>query len=262
MHVELFELFGAAFVLTTCLMFLFWVIGIFKNNAGIVDIGWALCFFLVIIAFLLIGDGYWMKRVLLAAMVSVWSLRLAWHLWRRFDFTVEDPRYTSLKAKFGEEMMATKMLLMFFFQGFLVIILSIPFVIVAGYSESGWSFSEAAGILCWALGIAGEYFADKELETFKADPGNSGKVCDQGLWRYSRHPNYFFEWVIWIGYFLFALPSPFGWFAIISPALMLLLLTRVSGIPLLEEQALKTKGDAYRIYQAKTSAFIPLPPKH
>lgn len=260
-HVELFELFGAAFVLTFCLMCLLWVIGTIKNNAGIVDIGWALSFFVIIVSFLVLGDGYWLKRSILTAMVSIWSLRLAFHLWTRFDFSVEDPRYTALKEHLEGDMPTLKMLMFFLCQGVLIVMLSLPFVIVSGYANSEFTIWEVIGILLWAFGLIGETKADQQLSAFKRDPVNKAQVFNRGFWKYSRHPNYFFEWVVWIGYFFFALSTPMGWLSIVSPLLMLLLLTRVSGIPLTESQAVKTKGDEYRKYQAATSPFIPLPPK-
>lgn len=191
MCIEIFEMFGASFILVSTLMTLLWGIGTVKNNAGIVDIGWALSFFVVMWAYFFIGDGFWFKRLLLTAMVTAWSLRLAWHLWKRFDFSVEDPRYTTLKEKFGEKIIDFKMYQMFLFQGFLVIVLSIPFAVVAGYSLSTWHSLEGIALLVWTGGFVGEYFADQQLEDFKANTENKGKVCNVGLWKYSRHPNYF-----------------------------------------------------------------------
>src|SRR5208282_6572063 len=101
--------------------------------------------------------------------------------------------------------------------------------------------------------------ADRQLQRFKADPANRGALCQHGLWRYSRHPNYFFEWLVWVAYFVFACASPWGWLAAVSPACILALLLRVTGIPMTEEQSLRSKGEAYRRYQARTSAFVPLP---
>ncbi len=120
---------------------------------------------------------------------------------------------------------------------------------------------EIGGVVLWLLALTGESLADAQLAAFKRDPTSKGRVCDVGLWHYSRHPNYFFEWLIWVAYFLFALGSPYGWVAVIGPASMLYLLLRVTGIPLTEQQSLRSKGDAYRRYQQTTSAFIPWFPK-
>jgi steroid 5-alpha reductase family enzyme len=107
------------------------------------------------------------------------------------------------------------------------------------------------------VAVAGEAIADAQLASFKRNPGDEGRVCDTGLWRYSRHPNYFFEWLVWVAYFVFALASPWGWIAAIGPASILFLLLRITGIPLTEQQAVRSKGDAYRRYQQTTSAFVP-----
>ena len=117
--------------------------------------------------------------------------------------------------------------------------------------------TEIAGAALWLLALAGEARADRELAAFKRDPANQGRVCDRGLWRYSRHPNYFFEWLVWVAYFVFALASPWGWIAILGPASILFLLLRVTGIPMTEEQSIRSRGDAYRRYQRTTSAFVP-----
>jgi len=262
MDMQIFEMFGASFIFIMALMTLFWIVGAVKNNAGVVDIGWAFSFCVVVWAYFFIGEGFIIKRLLIALMVSAWSLRLFWYLLKRFDFHQEDPRYTALRERLGKELGRFKMFLMFLFQGFLVIILSIPFAIVSAYGTSTWHPLEGIALLIWCGGFIGEIYADRQLERFKEDPTNAGKVCQVGLWRYSRHPNYFFEWIIWIGYFLFAFPTPWGWLALSAPIIMLILLTRISGIPLAEAQAMKTKGRAYEEYKRKTSSFVPLPSKN
>lgn len=257
MCIELFELYGVSFLSVMLVMTLLWGICCYYKNVGIVDIGWGASFFLIAFACLLFGDGNLFKKIFIVSLVMIWSGRLVWHLWRRLDLQIEDPRYTKIMEGFGKENYEFKAYLMFLFQGFLVLILSTPFILVSGYAKTPWVFYEGLGLAVWLIGFFGEASADRQLEQFKLDPKNKGKVCNVGLWKYSRHPNYFFEWVIWIGFFLIALPTWGGWFAIISPVMMLILLTRVSGIPPAEEQALKSKGDAYREYQKKTSAFIP-----
>jgi steroid 5-alpha reductase family enzyme len=122
-----------------------------------------------------------------------------------------------------------------------------------------FSSYEVFGLLIWMGGVAGETIADYQLASFKRNPlyAGSGQVFDQGLWRYSRHPNYFFEWIVWIGYSVMAISAPFGWLGIISPILILFLLLKVSGVPLTEAHALEAHGEAYRDYQSKTSPFFP-----
>ncbi len=258
MTVEIFELIGLSFLLVTLVMTLLWGVYWHYQNVGIVDIGWALCFFFTGIAGLIFGDGHLSKRIVLASMIAIWGLRLAWYLFKRFEPSHEDPRYTEIKKKFGPEILDFQVYLFFMFQGLLVILLSVPLLIVFGYSELPWHLYEGLGILIWGLGLFGESVADHQLETFKQNPDNKGKVCQAGLWGISRHPNYFFEWVIWIGFFCFAYPTV-GIFASISPLIILILLTRISGIPLAEKQSIKSKGEAYKEYQKTTSAFFPWP---
>ena len=248
------EMIGAAFLLIMSLMTLLWLVYFFRRNAGIVDFGWTASFLLASWSYLVLGQGYLPRRLLITFMVTVWAGRLLWHLWQRFDWNVEDPRYTDLKERLGEENSEFKMFLMFIFQGLIAIILSIPFLVASANSASDWSVWEGWGFLVWLIGIGGE---DHQLEAFKRKSSNQGKVCDSGLWRWSRHPNYFFELVVWIGYALFALSSAAGIIAITAPVIMYYLLVHVSGIPLAEAQSLKSKGEAYREYQKRTSPFFP-----
>ena len=135
--------------------------------------------------------------------------------------------------------------------------LSLPFLLAALNPAPTLSAFEYAGIALWLIALAGEAVADAQLAAFKRDPTSHGQVCQRGLWNYSRHPNYFFEWLIWVAWALFALASPYGWIALLCPLLMFYFLFRVTGIPATEAQALRSKGDAYRRYQQTTSAFVP-----
>lgn len=253
----LFEMVGGAFIAITALMLILWVVYFFQRNASIVDIGWSFSFFLAAWIYFFIGVGSFWRSILLTLMCTIWSLRLSLHLYRRYRADSEDPRYKEMMKNWGAHVQF-KALLMFLFQGMLALILTLPFIIVALDSSSSHSFHDYAwGIGFWIVGIAGEAIADQQLYKFKQNPENQGKICKKGLWRFSRHPNYFFEWLVWVGYFLYALPSPGGSIAIISPILMLALLLKVSGIPLAEAESLRTKGDEYREYQRTTSPFIP-----
>ena len=142
-------------------------------------------------------------------------------------------------------------------QAVLIVLLSIPFLIVCLNDRPGISLLEWLGVAIWSIAVAGEGVADWQLKQFRSRSENKGKICQAGLWNLSRHPNYFFEWLVWVGFFVFALGSPLGCAAIYCPALMLFFLLRVTGIPLTEELSLKSKGNAYREYQRTTSAFVP-----
>ena len=147
---------------------------------------------------------------------------------------------------------------MFFeLQALLVVVFSTPFLFAAFNSTPALSNVEIVGLALAAIGVLGEATADLQMQAFKRDPASRGRVCDVGLWGYSRHPNYFFESVVWWGFFIAALGSPYGWITVVCPLLMLYFLLRVTGIPLTEEYAVRSKGDAYREYQRTTSAFVP-----
>lgn len=256
----LIEMVGASFLLVMGLMALLWVVYLFKRNGSIVDIGWAVAFIIVAWTYFAVGDGMFLRKLLMALLVSFWALRLAYHLIDRYRHAPEDPRYQQLRINWGGENTNFKFLMLYLFQGLLVLILSIPFLLMA-LSNREWSNLEWIGVVVWICGIAGETFADYQLQQFKKENPDTTQVCQKGLWGFTRHPNYFFEWVVWIGYFLMALPAPLGWLAIVAPALMYYLLTQVSGIPMTEAEALKKKGQAYRDYQVSVSPFFPWFPK-
>jgi len=254
---DVFMMFGASFILITLLMVSLWIVYLFQRNAGIVDLGWALSFLVATWAYFFLGHGDLPKMMIVTGMVTLWAIRLLTHLYKRYDASKEDPRYSRMRQRWGGDPSELLFLMMFIFQGVLVVLISTPIFIVCFGSDSIWTKWEFIGVAIWFLGLVGEGYADAQLAAFSANPANAGKVCQNGLWRFSRHPNYFFEFLVWVGFFLFALPSYGGIIAIISPLLVLLLLVKVSGIPLAEEQSLASKGDLYREYQRTTSAFVP-----
>lgn len=260
--VNFFTLLGASVFVSFLLMTALWVVYYFKKNAGIIDLGWAAGFIILAWIFVLLGDGYFFKKIILALLITIWSGRLLGHLYKRFMQTQEDPRYVEIRNNFRGNNTDVKIYGMYLLQAFLLVVLSIPFIILNTNAQPGWQFEETFGIILWAIGVLGEAFADYQLMIFKQNPENANKVCRQGLWRFSRHPNYFFEWVTWIGFFFFILPTPWGFFALIGPAVMLLLLLKISGIPLAEAQAIKSKGTEYEKYQKTTSAFLPWFPEN
>jgi steroid 5-alpha reductase family enzyme len=208
------------------------------------------------------GDGEPARQNLITLMVLLWSARLGSHLWKRVmgHHPEEDGRYRELRAAVeGHE----NFFFFWFFQAqaLLLAVLSLPILLADFDPRVSLGFSDVLGFVVWLVALVGESLADRQLAAFKADPANKGKVCSAGLWRYSRHPNYFFEWLIWVSFFFFALPAPWGWTTILCPALMLYFLLRVTGIPYTEEQSLRSRGLAYRQYQRSTSAFVPWFPK-
>lgn len=230
------------------------------DNYSIVDVAWSLAFAGLALFYSAAADGWWVRRVLIGVMAVAWSLRLGVHLWRRVaaHHPAEDGRYEEMRGRWRPGI-ATRMFLFFQFQAVSVAVLGAPFLFAATNRAGSLHPLEIAGALVWLAAWLGESVADAQLARFKRDPKNRGRVCDAGLWRYSRHPNYFFEWLIWVGFFLVAAAAPWGWTGIIAPAAILYLLLKVTGVPPTEAQLLRSKGAAYRRYQEATNAFFPGP---
>lgn len=243
-------------------MFLVWAIARRFNNAAWGDAGWAYAFTVVVWLYAVLGPGDVSRRIFIGSMVSVWSLRLGTHLFlRALRGGGKDARFASLRARFPKRVW---FMFFAFFQlrAISVALLSAPFAIACPNSSAFPNAWEVAGAVLWLIGFAGEATADFQLDRFGRRSAGSKIVCDTGLWRTSRHPNYFFEWVVWIGYFVFAIGSPWGWITLYCPVAMLYLLTRVTGIPAVEAQSVKIRGDAYVAYQKATSPFLPRRRKH
>lgn len=254
---EVFWLSGWGLLGVMALMFLLWLIHFPLKNAALVDIGWAYSLGGLAVFFACEAGGWFYRKWALAVMVALWAGRLGTHLAVRIlSEKEEEGRYQTLRRQWSR-FTGLKFLAFYQMQALLNGVLAIPFVIAAVNAESGFGLMEGIAMVLWLCAFCGEALADYQLRRFKADPANKGKVCDVGLWSRSRHPNYFFEWLIWVAYALFAAASPYGWLGFISPALILYFLFKVTGIPATEEQSLKSKGDAYRRYQEKTPAFFP-----
>jgi len=239
-----------------------WWLGIARRNFSYVDIGWSANFTLLAVLYGVLGSGDPVRRLLVCLMYAIWSTRLALHLLRRIVGEPEEGRYVKLRQEWGASgNLNLKFLGFFQFQALLNVVLSLPMLLAVVNATPGTHPLEVSGVAVWLVAVLGESTADAQLARFKRDPASKGKVCRVGLWGVSRHPNYFFEWLIWIAYALFALASPFGWMALALPVLMLHFLINVTGIKATEAQALSSKGEAYREYQLSVSPFIPWFPK-
>jgi steroid 5-alpha reductase family enzyme len=247
-----------AFAAVSIVMILVWLWAIKINNAGVVDIFWSFNFPIIAIIYYLMGEGFDQRRLIVLIMVCVWGARLGGYLFVRVlgHIKEEDGRYKQLRVDWAPNA-NTKFFWFFQMQAFSNVFLSIPFLVACVNPAPELSVLEQIGAGLWLVSISGEALADRQLQVFKKNATNKGKVCDVGLWHYSRHPNYFFEWMIWVSYFIFACASPYGWIAIICPLSILYLLFKVTGIPMTEDQAIRSKGEAYKEYQRTTSAFVP-----
>lgn len=235
---------------------LVWVICVKVRNYGFLDVAWSYGVALLAPIYASVGPGAPARKVIFCGLGMVWSLRLGTYLLLRVlrHHPREDVRYEGLRQRWP----GPGMFLAFFeLQAFTVVIFSLPFALASWNAESPFRTIEAIGLLIAAGSIIGEALADHQMKRFKANPGNREKVCEAGLWHLSRHPNYFFEFLFWVGIFIASLGTPWGWITAVCPALMYYFLTRVTGIPLTEKYAVKSKGEAYRRYQQSTSTFIP-----
>lgn len=204
------------------------------------------------------------RPVLIAGLVTLWALRLGAHIARRTRGIEDDPRYAKLLEGWGEDA-PRQMYLLLQKQALVSIPLAVSILLAAWNPDAAFRTLDLIGVLVLLVGMCGEALADHQLGRFRQDLSNRGRVCDVGLWRWSRHPNYFFEWVCWLAFPLLAAPVSatyaWGWLALAGPLCMYWLLRHVSGVPPLELHMLESRGAAYRAYQARTSPFFPLPPQ-
>lgn len=236
-----------------------WLYQLKSKNASTADVGWSFGMVIIVGWYMVHLNGYWLREVIVFSLMLLWAIRLSYYLLdRTLKENKEDSRYTRFREKWGEKA-NTNFFLVYQLQPILNIVLSVPFLIIFSNTSTQISVIEYLAVGLWCVGLIGESLSDHQLNAFKKDPRNKGQLCDHGLWGYSRHPNFFFEWMMWVAYFVYALASPHGWVAIIAPACMLFLLLKVTGIPIIEKESLKRRGDVYRQYQKKTSMFIPLP---
>ncbi|WP_035957587.1 DUF1295 domain-containing protein [Bryobacter aggregatus] len=243
------------------MMALLWVIQLLLRNAAVMQVGWSIGLVFCAGWYAFFGSGAFPRRWLLALLVGIWGLRLALHLLlNRVGGQTEDGRYAEVRQKWGASSQ-WKLFLLFQAVAVSCVVLSIPFLIACLNSDSDFNRVEKGAVLLWLIATSGVTIADMQLNRFRSKPENQGQVCREGLWSWSRHPNYFFEWLVWLSFGLFALTAPFGAIGMIAPALMLYLLLHLTGIPRAEEQALRSRGDAYRQYQQEVSELLPLPPK-
>lgn len=231
------------------------------RNATAVDAGWAGSLVAMAALYALLADGSIAHRVLIASMCGIENLRIARLVLGRLDGR-EDERYRELRERWrarGSEQ--ARFFVFFQAQALVAAVVSLP-VLLAAFDPG-----PRLGVLAWVgatlwLAAAGlERTADRQLKRFRDDPANRGQVLKTGLWRYSRHPNYFFQWLTWVAYALVALEAPYGWIGLVSPVIMLSLILFVTGVPPAEASSLRSRGDAYRRYQREASAFIPWSPR-
>lgn len=237
-----------------------WLVQKKLRNAGLVDAIWAWTLGLLAVFYAAVGPGHPVLRLALALMGAIWGARLGTHLFIRNWGKPEDFRYAYFREEWGASA-DFNMFWFFQFQNvFTLLLSSMAFIPLAWRADVPPAICWLLAGAIWFVSVAGENLADTQMERFRADPRNKGRVCRDGLWRYSRHPNYFFECLHWLAYVPLAIGAPWGWISLGAPLLMAWMLTRLSGMPMLEEEMIKRKP-GYAEYRRTTSALIPLPPK-
>jgi steroid 5-alpha reductase family enzyme len=238
-----------------------WVLSLVLRDASIVDIAWGLGFVVVGWLAFLLGDGAIERKALVAALTTVWGLRLAAHMLKLRLGKGEDFRYREMRARYGRRFPLVSLFSVYLLQGLGMWAVSLPIQAAAGLpGPTGLTALDLAGVALWTLGMVFEVGGDHQLARFRADPLNRGKVMDRGLWRYTRHPNYFGDFCVWWGIFLIALAAEGAWWAVAGPITMTLIFTKLFGVPLMERHLASTKP-GYEEYVRRTSAFFPCRPR-
>lgn len=242
-------------------MAVLWLVERTRRNASLADVGWCVGLVAVVAGYAWSATGEIERKLLLVVMASVYGLRLGGYLLlNRVIGKIEDQRYQRLRRLWRLDQ-PLRMFGYFQLQATAVVLFSLPFLAVMQNPRPPFSLWELASVIVWLIGIVGESLADLQLARFRAKSWNHDRVCREGLWFFSRHPNYFFEWIHWWAYVVMAIGSP-GWLLTwIGPLVMGVSLTRITGIPWAEEQALRARGEDYRRYQDTTNAFLPWWPK-
>jgi len=256
---------GCAAVFMSAAMTLAFAVEQRTGNAGWVDVTWTLATGAagVILALAALSQHDEAARALLvSAFAAIWSARLASHIAGRARRTPDDARYAAMRAEWGADA-PRRMFRLLQIQAVASLPLVLAIAIAAWNGARPIGVQDYLAIAVMLAAIFGEALADRQLRAFAREPANRGRVCDTGLWAWSRHPNYFFEWLFWVAFPLFAIDLsgvyPWGWAALAAPVCMYWLLTRISGVPMLEVHMVEKYGDAYRAYQRRTNAFFPAP---
>lgn len=251
-----FDIYFTGLAVILAVGFAGWLFSLYAQDVSFVDSLWSLFFLIGAIVYALAPDALDARGWLVLVLVAIWALRLSIYITMRNWGEPEDHRYQKIREN-NQPFWIKSLYIVFGLQGLLAWIISLPlFVAITGGGEPG--LLDAAAFALWAVGIVFEAGGDYQLARFKRDPENKGKVLDSGLWRYTRHPNYFGDFCVWWAFYLFALAAG-GWWTIISPLIMSFLLLKVSGVAMLEKD-IEERRPKYRDYIERTNAFFPGPP--
>ena len=231
------------------------MISLLRKRNDVADVAWGLGFVLLAWTSSLLSGRSGTRGLLVGILVSVWGLRLAWHIHARNRGKAEDYRYLAWRREWGRWFYVRSYVQVYLLQGALLFLISLPVLIINRSASGTFSFLDVLGVSVWLFGFLFESVGDAELARFAKDPLNKGKLLQSGLWRYTRHPNYFGEVTQWWGIWLVALGVPGGWLAMIGPLTITLLILKVSGIPMLERKM--AENPDFAEYKRRTSVFLP-----
>jgi steroid 5-alpha reductase family enzyme len=243
------------------LMTVVWGISVVRRDASIVDRVWGLAFIVAVVTYAALGDGTGTRTALVVTLVTIWGLRLSVHITARNWGAGEDERYVRMRERHPESFAVTSLFRVFWVQAVLAWVISLPLLAATTRATAGGlGWLDVLGLVVWLVGFVFEAGGDWQLSRFLADPANRGTVMDRGLWRYTRHPNYFGDTTVWWGLFLFALATG-AWWSALGPALLTFVIVRISGVAMTERgmSAGSSKRTGYDEYVRRTNAFIPGP---
>jgi steroid 5-alpha reductase family enzyme len=240
-------------------MSIWFVLSLVKKRNDVADVAWGLGFVLITWSSFLIADADGMRNILVGVLVTIWGTRLAWHIHSRNKGKAEDYRYLAWRQEWGKWFYIRSYLQVYLLQGLFLYMIVFPVLLINMSQGTSLGLVDYLGVIVWLVGFLFETVGDAQLSRFIKDPNNKGKIIQTGLWRYTRHPNYFGEVTQWWGIWLIALSTPFGLYGIIGPLTITILILKISGIPLLEKKM--ELNPEFAAYKEKTSIFLPLPPR-
>jgi len=241
-------------------MSMWFVLSLLKKRNDVVDVAWGLGFVLMAWASFFLGTVQGSRGILVGFLISVWGVRLSWHIHARNRGRAEDYRYAQWRASWGKWFYLRSYAQVYLLQGILLFLVVLPVLLINKSIHVTLHYLDFIGVAIWLLGFIFESFGDAQLKRFIEDPANKGKLMQGGLWRYTRHPNYFGEVTQWWGIWLVALSVPYGWLGIIGPLTITVLILKVSGVPMLEKKM--AENPEFIEYKRRTSVFVPWFPKN
>lgn len=238
----------------------FWfIVSVIQKRNDVADIAWGLGFVLMAWASFFLSGTSTIRGILVGILISIWGLRLAWHIYTRNKGKAEDYRYLAWRNEWGKWFYLRSYLQVYLLQGFFLFLIVLPVLLINSNGGRALGLFDILGVALWLFGFYFEAVGDAQLAVFIKNPENKGKLMQSGLWAYTRHPNYFGEVTQWWGIWILALSVPNGFFAIIGPLTITFLILKVSGVPMLEKKM--EENPEFAEYKKRVSVFIPLPPR-